>query len=128
MQRLIFVSLAIVLPLAVVLFVTGVLVTNVRNPQDIVTREFGFNWIIRIIGAYVAVIAAVALLVLGITGSTNARMLTLVFPLLAGLLVFQVHWSTTIALAAICIATVAKEVVFSARMSQTEGDSRSPMK
>lgn len=116
MQRLVLASLAIALPL--LLFLAFAVVTSVRDPQDAVVHELGLSWVVRMTGAYVAGISAIALLVLALIRSPGDRMLIFVFSLFAGLLVFQAHWATAVSFAAILIATLAKDFFVAIRTSR----------
>lgn len=128
MQRHVRISLALVLPLLVVLLVTSIVLMETGGPEDVVVTEFQLHWLVRAVGGYVAAIAALALLVLGLTGTTPARMLSLLVPLFAGLLVFQVHWGTAVSLAAIAIAAVASDFFVSTSTSRRDRESDLPTK
>ena len=70
----------------------------------------GHQWVVAWLGSFIAVAAALALLVLGIVGAPAERLYTLVFPVLAGVLLYAPNWGAALALGIVAAAVAAKEI------------------
>ena len=103
--------ITIFIALTVALFVTVGISVGTDYPEDAVQVENAMRWIPRAGGIVIALIAALALLVQALEGRPLAHLTVLVFPLLAGLLLIERHWSTTIVLGTLAVAVIIKEII-----------------
>lgn len=93
------------------LFVAIGLSARFGEVRHTVHAEFALTWITRAMGVFIAAVAALALLVESLEGKPAERIFRLVFPLLAGLLLIEKHWSLAVALGAMALGFVVKEIV-----------------
>jgi hypothetical protein len=75
-----------------------------REPATITMMGYALDWTIRLFGALTAVTSAVGLLLIAATKGPMERQITLVLPLLAGLLLLSATWSLGVAVGAVTVA------------------------
>lgn len=94
------------------------------SSQNAAQAESALRWIARAVGAFIAAVAALTMLVEGLDGQGAQRLSRMAFPLLAGLLLIEMHWSLALALGAVVLGVVVKEIValFVGRSQQTEAE------
>jgi hypothetical protein len=106
-MRLAFSIVAAVL-LVIVFFVA--LGVSIAFWQDLPLLMAGHEVVVRFVGSFIAVAAALALLVLGITGAPAERVYTLALPVLAGALLYVPNWGAALALGVVAAAIAGKEI------------------
>ena len=81
--------------LFLVIFLILVMIGMNTVPQQPVAHamEFAIQWTVRLFGAIAAVASAIALLLVAAAKGPMERQITLVLPLLAGLLMLSTTWS-----------------------------------
>ena len=92
--------------LLVGLFIAALIFIHMKRGLDAVDRmELGLalNWTFTAVGGALAAISAFLLLIRAIAGTTIEQILPLVVAFAGGLLLYQNHWATAVALAAILI-------------------------
>jgi len=77
--------------------------------RDAATIEMGWQWMFRMVGGIVAVVALVELLVEALRRGLSQHVASWTMVLLAGVLLSSAHWGIAVALAAVAVAVVVKE-------------------
>jgi hypothetical protein len=101
-----------VIPLAVfalIIFVVFLIALN-SDSDDLNEADMALTWTVRVVGALVAVVATFGLFWRALNGAPLELQFGFVLALLAGLLLLGVHWSLAIALGAIGVALIVREI------------------
>jgi hypothetical protein len=85
------------------------------HATDNVTNEFALSWVVRIVGAYIAAAAAVTMLVQVLRMAQPQTIIPSVFPFLAGLMLYQTHWSGVLGLAIVAVSYIVAHTIASAK-------------
>jgi hypothetical protein len=107
----------VVVVLAVFVFVR----VNGDDSDSSVRNEAALTWTLHAIGSLMAATAAFALLLRALASETLERQFELVPPLLAGVLLLSTHWSVALALAAVGVALIVKQILGRATIPPKEG-------
>jgi hypothetical protein len=109
-----------VIPLAVFALIVLVvfLIAVMNSTEDLNDADIAIAWTMRLIGALIAVVAVFGLFWRALNGEPLDLQFGFVLALLAGLLLIDVHWSLAIALGAIGVALIAREL-WTGNYSQT---------
>jgi hypothetical protein len=101
-----------VMPLAVFALIIAVvfLIALFSGADDLAEADMALSWTVRLVGALVAVVATFGLFWRALNGASLDLQFGFVMALLAGLLLLGVHWSLAIALGAIGVALIVREV------------------
>ena len=98
--------LCIVLFLLVLVFGAEITHPKVSGSEGF---EFALQWSIRALGGIVAVVSAVGMVLIAAAHGPFERQFGLVLPLLGGLMLWQLHWSLGVAIAAVVVAWLVGE-------------------
>ena len=96
------------------------------DESDAMYAQFFTDWVVHILGAFLAVTAGLSLLLLGVSGSGPERSIALLPALLGGLLLMEVHWSLALALGAIATAQLVISGLPMGRRVSSDGSAASP--
>jgi len=77
--------------------------------RDAGAIEMGWQWMFRMVGGIVAVVALVELMVEALRRGLSQHLVSWTVVLLAGVLISSAHWGIAVALAAVAVAVVVKE-------------------
>jgi hypothetical protein len=101
-----------VIPLAVFLLIVLVvfLIALGQDASDLSEADVALTWTVRLVGGLVAVVATFGLFWRALNGAPLELQFGFVLALLAGLLLLDAHWSLAIALGAIGVALIVREV------------------
>jgi hypothetical protein len=105
------------------------LIALMIDSADLQRADNATVWTMRIVGALIATVAAFGLFWRCLHGDPLDLQFGFVLALLAGLLLVQVHWSLAMALGAIGVTMVVKELVLRYRYPTalgTDADPRTP--
>jgi hypothetical protein len=100
-----------VIPLAAFALITAlVFLMAFFNWEDLDEADMAVMWTLRLVGAVVAIVATFGLFWRALNGAPLEMQFGFVLALLAGLLLLGIHWALAIALGAIGVALIAREV------------------
>jgi hypothetical protein len=101
-----------VIPLAVFALIVLVvfLIAMMNSTEDLNDADIAIAWTMRLIGALISVVAVFGLFWRALNGEPLDLQFGFVLALLAGLLLIDVHWSLAIALGAIGVALIVREL------------------
>ena len=111
--------------LLVGMFVAALIFIHMKRGVDAIDRmelSLALNWTFSAIGGALAAISAFLILSRAMAGTTLQQILPLVVAFAGGLLLYQNHWATAVALAAIVISWALNECLRSDRGAKAEAD------
>jgi hypothetical protein len=111
--------------IVLVLFLLGLVITLLLiaiNPRFMSQMEMGILCVRQGIGAYIAAVAGLAILLRCLNGKGIADIIGLVITVLAGLAIAAPQWPTTIALGVVVFAYLAKETIGLFRSGESSQD------
>lgn len=112
--------------LAAFCIITFILVVSIAVPRMNATAEvqMKINLIVTMIGTLIALLAALLLLLRAAGGAGIGEMLPLTLPVLAGVFIASAHWAPAVALGALGVTWLVKEM-FSHRQDKRSRGRRS---
>ena len=111
--------------LLVGLFIAALIFIHMKRGVDAIDRmelSLALNWTFSAVGGALAAISGFLILSRAVTGTALTQILPLVVALAGGLLLYQNHWATAVALAAIVIGWSLNECLRSDRGAKAEAD------